>query len=62
MQLSGTNVPLPVKTDRPIAKGLIFDCLREISTKSASTPVHIGDVLIEKVCGTDCNIIASANR
>lgn len=59
MEAVGSKTPLSVKTSRPIAKEKIFDCLAAIRGTKAQIPVHIGDVLIKGVCGTDIDIIAT---
>ncbi len=59
-RVRGRRAPLPVKTSRPIDKRLLFDCLREIADYTACAPVHIGDVLIRGVCGTDADVVATA--
>lgn len=48
-----------VKTDRPIPKEHVFDCMQIINTYTAKLPVHVGDVLIENVFGA--NVVATAN-
>lgn len=53
--------PLSVKTANPIPKGKIFDCLAEIKTVKVHAPVHIGDVVVENICGTGIPIIATKN-
>lgn len=58
--MSESGVPIPVKTDRPIAKEEMFECMRKINGAVVKTPVKIGDVLIENVCGS--NIIATAEH
>lgn len=50
---------VPVKTDKPIPKELIFKCMEEINKKIAKSPVKIGDILIENVLETGSNIIAT---
>ena len=52
---------IPVKTDRPIPKELMFDCMDEIDRAVAALPAHIGDVVIENLLGTDANVIITAN-
>ena len=52
---------LPVKTDRPIPKEKMTDCMQEINRLLLTAPVHIGDVLIRGVADTDANVIATAN-
>ena len=59
-RVQGTRAPLPVKTSRPVDKRLVFDCLKAISGYTACAPVHIGDVLIHGVCGTDADVVATA--
>ena len=56
--VAGTHVPLSVKTQRPIRKPLIFDALQAIRGTTVTPPVHIGDVVIENVCGSGVNVIA----
>jgi CxxC motif-containing protein len=55
----GSQMPVSVKTNKPIEKGKIFDCLAEIAKIDVKLPVHIGDVIISNVCGTDVNIVAT---
>lgn len=59
MKVYGTNQPVSVKTSQPIEKSKIFDCLKEISKHTVMRPVHIGEVLLKNVCGTQVNIIAT---
>ena len=59
--LSGEKPPrrLPVKTDRPIPKGKIFDVMAEIAGVRVNPPVAVGQVLIPNVAGTDANVVAT---
>ena len=50
-----------VKTDRPIPKELVFDCMKAINAAKAPEGTKIGDVLIANVLGTDANIVATPN-
>ena len=50
---------LPVKTDRPIPKGRIFDVMAEIARVRVRAPVALGQVLIPGVAGTEANIVAT---
>ena len=52
---------LPVKTDAPIPKGLIFDAMKEINAVKAPIDAKIGDVLIEDICGTGVRLVATQN-
>lgn len=50
---------LPVKTDGPVPKGLMMDVIGEFQKTAVSCPVHMGDVIISHVCGTDANVVAT---
>jgi len=49
-----------VKTDRPIPKGKMADCMAILNATVAKTPLAIGDVILENVFGS--NIVATQNR
>jgi CxxC motif-containing protein len=51
-----------VKTDKPIPKELLFDCMEVINNAEVDLPIHIGDVIIENIIGTQANIVAAQNR
>lgn len=59
MRLSGEDRLIPVKSDKPIKKLLLFDCMKEINKYSVKAPVEIGDVLIRDILGTGANIVAA---
>lgn len=42
-----------VKTAAPIPKGKIFELMDLINAKTVEAPVHIGDVILSDVFGTD---------
>ena len=52
---------IPVKTDRPIPKELMFDCMKEIDRSVVTLPAEIGDIVIENLLGTGANVIVTAN-
>ncbi len=55
----GPQRRLPVKTDRPIPKGKMFEVMDEIARVRVKAPVRVGDVLIANVAGTDGNVVAT---
>ena len=59
--VNGRTEPLSVKTAAPIPKEKIFDCLNELKTVSVSTPIHIGDVVLENTCGSGIAVVATKN-
>ncbi len=48
---------LPVKTDKPIAKDKVTDCIQVINSTVAHLPIMVGDVIIKNVFGA--NIVAT---
>ena len=54
------GTPVAVKTDRPIPKDKVKDCMKIINSALAPLPIRIGDVIIENVFG--CNIVATQNK
>ena len=57
----GIHPRLAVRTDRAIPKDKMFDIMDALHGFTAHAPVKRGEVLIENVCGTGANIIASRN-
>ncbi len=51
--------PIPVKTNRPVPKGKIFECMKEINSVVVENDVVIGDVVLENVANTGSDIIAT---
>jgi len=49
------------KTENDIPKRKIFDITKAITNLEVDAPVSIGDVLLEDVCNTGVNIIATKN-
>lgn len=58
---TANNGVIPVKTDRPIPKELMFACMEEINHAIVSLPAHIGDVVIENLLETGANVVVTAN-
>lgn len=51
-----------VKTASPIPKGKIFEVMAAINAVTAPNTLKIGDVIIADVCGTGCDVVATANK
>ncbi|MBO5076947.1 MAG: DUF1667 domain-containing protein [Clostridia bacterium] len=57
------HAPLPVRTDKPVPKAKMFECMKAIAKVKALPPdLHMGDVILEDICGTGANLIAAAGR
>lgn len=61
VRVAGTRRPLPVKTRTPIPKGKIADVTNLLANTTVLPPKRIGDVIVENVCGTGVDIVATAN-
>ena len=48
-----------VRSDQPIPKEKIFDCMEMIRQQRVKTPIHTYDILVENICGTGSNIVAT---
>ncbi len=60
VKISGAAIPrLPVKTDRPLPKEHMFDCMDLINTIQVQSPVQVGQVLSADLFGTGVNLVAA---
>lgn len=50
---------LPVMTENEVPKELMFDIVKELNNVRVKVPVKCRDVIIENVCNTGVNIIAT---
>ena len=51
-----------VKTNTTIPKGKMFEVMAAINAVVAEDTLRIGDVIIENVCDTGANVVATANH
>ncbi len=58
---SGDKARLSVKTGSDVPKSSIFEVMKAINAVSCEAPKHIGDVIIQNVCGTGADVIATRN-
>ena len=49
---------LPVKTNKPIPKELLFDAMKVISALHPTAPIQVGDVLISNLLDTGADVVA----
>ena len=62
VKVCGGVLPVvPVKSDKPVPKDMLFDCMKEINSVCVKAPVKIGQVIIENILGTGANIVATNN-
>lgn len=50
---------LPVKTNKPLPKELIFNAMEKLNDIIVKNNVKIGDIIIKNICETDVDIIAT---
>lgn len=56
---NGVHAVLPVATDAPLPKKLIFDLTRILKDVIVDAPIKMGEVVLRDVVGTGVNIRAS---
>ena len=57
--VGGIHAKLAVRTDKAVPKGKMRDIMHALHTCTVKAPVKRGTVIIENVCDTGANIIAS---
>ena len=50
---------VPVKTNRPVAKELITEILREVKNLCVSDSVRLGDILSENICRSGADLVVT---
>lgn len=50
---------LPVKTEDPIPKGMIFDIMEALDKVRVNAPVKVGDVIVENILDTGVDVISA---
>lgn len=59
--INGSLFSVSVKTDAPIPKSLIFECVKLLNGIEVKAPVKIGDIIVKNIRNTDVNIVATKN-
>ena len=57
--VGGLDKMVSVKTDKPIAKELIFQALETLKGVSVNAPIDEGAIIVENVLGTGVNFVAT---
>ena len=50
-----------VRLSKPVPKSLIFDIMKQVEGVRIEAPVHIGQVVLQHVCGSDSDVIVTKN-
>ena len=51
----------PVKTDSAVPKGKLMDIMHALNDVTLTSPVTIGQIVLEHAAGTDANVIVTKN-
>ena len=50
---------LPVKSEAPVAKDMVKDCVRALKPVDVNSHISVVDVILSNVCATDFDIVAT---
>lgn len=60
VRIEGASIlRVPVKTDHEIPKKDIFEAMKLLDAVTLHAPVHVGDVVVKNVLGTDANFVVT---
>ena len=59
VKLDGQNDLLPVRSNKPVPKEKLFDCMEVIRAATVKAPVNRYDVVVADICGTGVDIVAT---
>ena len=58
---NGSSILVACRSNNPLPKGLIMDCMKEIHKVTVKAPIKRGDVIIPNILNTGVDIIASGD-
>lgn len=62
VRVTGADVPLaPIRSNKPVPKNMLFQCMDVIRGVSLPKPVHAGDVVVADICGTGADMVATGS-
>jgi CxxC motif-containing protein len=60
VKIDGANLPVvSVRSDKPLPKNIIFNCMEVLKKVCIQAPVKMGQVVIENILDTGVNIITT---
>ena len=59
VKVKGHSQPLPVRSDAPIDKALIFEAVAILNTLELTPPIDFNTIVVENILGSGVNIIAT---
>ena len=61
VRVAGRRRPLPVKTLKAVPKSKVIDVINLLVRTTVLPPKRIGDLVVENVCDTGIDIVATSN-
>ena len=58
---NGTLPLVSVRLNKAVDKDKIFEVMKEINSITLEAPVHVGDVVVKNILGTDSDLIITKN-
>lgn len=52
---------VPVRSEKPLPKEKIMECMSVLRAQEMKTPISVYDVVVENICGTGINIVATGD-
>jgi CxxC motif-containing protein len=59
--IDGVLPRLPVRSERPVPRSLVKECVSKLSGVQVKAPVRCGDIIYENILDTGVHILASRN-
>lgn len=60
VRIDGARLPVvSVRSDKPLPKDKIFDCMEVLKKTRVKAPVTMGQVVVEDILGTGVNIVVT---
>ena len=62
VKIEGASINrLPVRTDKPISKGLVMEVMKVLDNITVKAPIKVNDIIVKNILDSDVNIIATRN-
>ena len=60
VKVKDSKIPLlPVRTNKPIPKGIIRECVRYLAKVEVKAPVKLGEVIVPNILNSGANVIST---
>ncbi|MDR1048266.1 MAG: DUF1667 domain-containing protein [Synergistaceae bacterium] len=57
--VEGAHCRCPVKTDRPLPKGLLMKAMEQVNAVTLSAPIECGQIVVENLLKTGVNLVTT---